>query len=289
MYDRAGLTLDGKGATIRANSLFTGTQEIIYARGGSNLTFRNMTLVGTHPSPGTYYTDGREFQAGISLAGIQGGLIEYVTVRNNLGDGFGAYQNGDTPARDIVIRNNTVSGNGRMGVALTHAERITIEYNNFSNIAYFVFDLEPDAKAGTPHHIDTAWIRNNTVSGYVASHFFGATGPGPSRNIYVENNRVLAGANHGIWSLSEPRGGFRNTNIVFRNNVGEQQFWEDPGWRGVFLVCDTDGATVSGNTQPISSGMMPGVQISSSTSVLVTTNTFSGATSQTQSGSYVCP
>jgi parallel beta-helix repeat protein len=289
MYNRSGLTLDGNGATIRAASLFGGTQEIIYVRGGSDLTFRSMTLIGTHPQPGTYYTDGREFQAGIGLAGVQGGLIEYVTVRNNLGDGFGAYQNGDTPARDIVMRNNVVSGNGRMGIALTHAERITLEYNSFSNIAYFVFDLEPDAQAGTPHHIDRAYIRHNTVSGYVASHFFGAGGPGPSTNIYVENNRVLAGPNRGIWSLSEPRGGFRNSNIVFRNNVGEQTFWEDPGWRGVLLVCDTDGATVSGNSQPISSGMMPGVQIAGSSGVSVSSNNFPGATTQVQTDSYGCP
>jgi hypothetical protein len=289
ILNRSGITLDGKGATLKAQSLFGANQEIVYVKGGGGHTIRNMIIIGSHPNPGVYYTDGREFQAGVGFFGVQGGVVEGVTVRNNLGDGFGAYQAGDTPSRNISIRDSSVSGNGRMGVALTHAEQVVIERNTFSNIAYWVIDLEPDAKPGTPHHIDTVHIRNNTVTGRVASHFFGATGPGPSRNIFVENNRVVGGSNRGIWSLSEPKAGFRNSNIVFRNNVGEQPFYEDPGWRGVVLICDTDGAIVTGNSQPIVAGTMPGVQVNSSTGVSVSGNNFPGVTAPSQEGGYACP
>jgi hypothetical protein len=131
-----------------------------------------------------------------------------------------------------------------------------------------VLDIEPDPRPNT-HSVSYLYFRYNKIYGAIHGQMAAIGGYGPSRNIYIEGNYVFAGANHGIWSFSEPQAGFRNTNIVFRNNVGEQTFWEDPGWRGVMLLCDTDGATVTGNSQPTVAGKMPGVSINNSTSVSV--------------------
>ena len=287
IVQRSNFTLNGRGATIKASTYWGYPSEIVFLRGGSNITVRNLWVRGSHNRPGTLVA-GDEFQAGVGVTGVQGALVDNVHVRANRGDGFGVYGYGDTPSRDVVIRNSTAVGTGRQGVAVTHAQRVTITHNRFRAIPWMVLDIEPDPRPNT-HSVSNVYFRYNKIYGAIHGQMAAIGGYGPSRNIYIEGNRVFAGANHGIWSFSEPRAGFRNTNIVFRNNVGDQTFWADPGWRGVMLLCDTDKATVTGNRQPTVAGKMPGVSINNSTSVSVSSNVFSGTFAKTQTNSYACP
>jgi hypothetical protein len=284
---RQNFTLDGRGATLKAATYWGYPSEIVFLRGGSKITVRNLRIYGSHTSPGSRVA-GNEFQAGVGVFSVQGALVDNVHVRNNRGDGFGVYGYGDTPSRDVIIRNGSVSGNGRQGVTVTHAQRVTIARNRFWNIAWMVLDVEPDPRT-TPHSVSTLYFRNNVMSGRIQGQMAAIGGYGPSSNIYIDSNYVKAGQNYGIWSFSEPRNGFRNKNVVFRNNIGEQTFWADPGWRGVVLLCDTDGASVTGNRQPTTSGKMPGVSINASTGVSVASNVFSGTFAATQWNAYACP
>jgi Right handed beta helix region len=288
--DRSYFTFDGKGATLKAKSYFSGWAPIVSAWGSSHLTIRNLNIIGSHPSPGKYMGAGQEFQAGVALYAVQTAMVEKVSVKNNLGDGFYIGYGFAVPSRNIVVRDSKVATNGRQGVAITHAKNVIIARVSFYSIAYVAIDLEPD-RASPAHYVDTVSIRDNTFGGKI-SYMVGGYGPGWMRNITVERNRVYAGTNHGIWSYFRPTSGFRASNILFRDNVGDQRFWEDPGWRGVVFFCRTDGAKVTGNHQPITAGMMPGVQAAGSTGVSVSGNTFNGQRKSFETaptGTYACP
>jgi hypothetical protein len=289
LMNRTGLTIDGKGATVRANGYWTASAEIFMARGGANLTFRNLVVEGTDPTPGVYECC-LEFQAGIAVDGTQGALIEGNTIRNVQGDGVGIYGS-FTPARDITVTGNDINGTGRWGITTTHADRVTITANTLFNSEKFV-EMEPDP-ASPAHSVRNIVVRGN-VAGGPGVHFIAAYGPGVLADILVEDNRVnlstVSGKpNRGIWSYFEPTAGFRAERITFRNNIGEGTIYENPGWEAGLLLCDTDVATVTGNTQAIVSGSMPGVRSSGSTGVSVSGNTYTGATAEHTVGGYACP
>ena len=230
------------------------TQEIIYVAGGTRLAFRDFKLTGTHPSPGVYFTDGREFQAGIGLMGVQGATIERVYVQRNMGDSFGVYQAGSTPSADIVIRDCDGHGAGRMGVAVTAGRRVLVERCRFSDQPWIALEVEPDAGGGW--YAEDVTFQDNVVTGR-CKHLFAVSMVGGNRRIKCLRNTVKLGANYGIWSLIEPKDGRRNTDVEFSGNVGETPFAEDPGWPapGVLLVRDSDNVIVRDNVQPVKAGM----------------------------------
>jgi Right handed beta helix region len=274
--NKSNFTIDGKGATIKVNGYFSGG--LVRFVGGSNNTARNLVLVGAHPNPGTY-TCCNEHQFGIGFYSVQGGLAESNTVRNVQGDGVYMGQVNNVPSRDIVVRSNNLSGLGRWGVTATHAERILIERNTTSNM-HIMYELEADS-ASPAHFVRNVTIRNNVHNG-AGVFFVGVYGPGPISNVLIENNRVNAGSNRGLWSYFRPTAGYRASDIVIRNNVGETAFYEDAGTsaepqNAVFYFDSTDRYTVTGNVQPVRSGMMYGVRTVRSTSPSVSGNSFPGA------------
>jgi hypothetical protein len=289
--NRTDFTLDGQGATVRANGYWgPAVAEILTANGGTNITFRNLVIEGTDETPGEYNA-GPEYQAGIALRGTQTALVEGNTIRNVQGDGVGAYAAGSTPVRDLQVLSNTIDGTGRWGITLTHAERVTIAANWILNSEKYV-EMEPDA-ASPAHFVRDVTVRFNSAGG-PGVHFIAAYGPGLLQNITVEDNEVhpsgVSGKpNRGIWSYFEPTAGFRASNIIFRNNTGNGTIYEDPGWTGGLLLCDTDVATVTGNTQAIVAGSMPGVRSSGATGVSVSGNAYTGATAEYTVGGYACP
>jgi nitrous oxidase accessory protein NosD len=264
LLNRTNLTLDGQGATVRANGYWTASAEILIARGGSGITFRDLVVVGTDTQPG--YQPGQEFQAGIAFFGTQGATATGNTIRDTLGDGVGGYG-----VTDLVVTGNTIERAGRWGVTLTTAERVTIAGNTVTDTDK-AFELEPDLASQA---IRDVVIRDNIVNG--GWNLLALYGPGTFANITVERNHGTGA--HGIWSYVEPTG--RASGITFRDNRGDIPFWEDPcatPCRAVLRIYRTDGATVTGNVQPVTSGAMAGVLSEDSTGIAVSGNDFPGAT-----------
>jgi nitrous oxidase accessory protein NosD len=265
LLNRTDLTVDGKGATVRANGYWTASAEILIARGGSGITFRDLVIVGTDTQPG--YQPGPEFQAGIAFFGTQGATATGNTIRDTLGDGIGGYGG----VTDLVVTGNTIERAGRWGVTLTTAERVTIAGNTVTDTDK-AFELEPDLSSQA---IRDVVIRDNIVNG--GWNLLALYGPGTFANITVERNHGTG--SHGIWSYVEPTG--RASNVTFRDNRGDIPFWEDPcstPCRAVLRIYRTDGATVTGNVQPVTSGAMAGVLSEDSTGIAVSGNDFPGAT-----------
>jgi hypothetical protein len=266
LLNRTNVTVDGQGATVRANGYWTASAEILIARGGSGITFRDLVVVGTDTQPG--YQPGPEFQAGIAFFGTQGATVTGNTIRDVQGDGIGGYGG----VTDLVVTGNTIERAGRWGVTLTTAERVTIAGNTITDTDK-AFELEPDLSSQA---IRDVVIRDNIVNG--GWNLLALYGPGTFANITVERNHGTG--SHGIWSYVEPTTG-RASSIVFRDNRGDIPFWEDPcstPCRAVLRLYRTDGATVTGNVQPVTPNTgMVGVLAEDVTGLVESGNTWAGA------------
>jgi hypothetical protein len=265
----AGITLDGKGATVHMDSVSSPFAEMIYVSSCTDAELRNMVIRGSHANPGTYTPGVTEFQAGIAFVNSTG-LVEYCDIRNNYGDAVGIYG----ASSDVTVRRVTAIGNGRTGFAATHAERILYSRCLMENNGFAYWDFEPD---GGGDFVDDVTIEDCELGG-IGKHMVGVYGPGVVSNVIARRVHVAAGPNRGIWSNIEQTGGFRAVNITFEDCVGDQQFWDDPGWRGIFLAHAVDGLTIRRCSQPVTPGfgMYAVYRQDSPTGIVLEDNDFPG-------------
>ncbi len=275
--------LQAEGSTIKVplspgavtGGTWGGTQEIITLLNSDHCGIRDARIVGSHDAPGTYYLDGREFQAGVALKGSTDIVLERVITANNMGDCIGIYQD----SVGVLILNCEGYGNGRMGVAVTQGQVVEVDGFRGSDQAWYWYEVEPDVGG----HVEDVTFKNGIFWGR-GLHLFGVNIIGGNDGIRCIDNLVKAGANRGIWStVSEPKNGARNSNIVFSRNVGEVTFYEDVGWPngpGVLLVKDVDGITIEDNYQAVQSGTnMAGIlEQGTNTGLSQSGNDFPGAT-----------
>ena len=111
--DRAGLVLDGRGATLRAGTAGDQARRHLSVSGGRDVTVRDVTIRGSMPNtrlgPENYSED-RAFQHGIELRSVSGTTVEDVQVL----DVFGAI------APDCSSSRITSSGTSRSGSSRTN-------------------------------------------------------------------------------------------------------------------------------------------------------------------------
>ena len=194
LTNRSNVTVDGNGATFHkltapAPGQINSQNGSWRVSSGTNITIRQMTIRGSYAPPvrGTP-GQGLNYEHGIALWGVQGAKVLGVTVSNVDGDcavadpDIAAAQNpvigGDyrkvNPTRNALIDHLTCSGAGRQGVASTHAEYLTIQNSEISNVQQNAIDIEIDHPAdevnGIPseknHHIT---IANNKMYDYYFS------------------------------------------------------------------------------------------------------------------------
>lgn len=155
VYDRWGLTFEGNGAEFRRVSRGITQQSNFAFQGGGGLTLRHMTITGANPAAGTgtaAYVAEVENQHGVLLASIQGALLDSLTITDVYGDFVAmthdyrltAAQFPGIPNRDITIRRGHFDRNGRMGIAVTHGERIAIEDSYIGHVRWSSIDVELD-------------------------------------------------------------------------------------------------------------------------------------------------
>ncbi|MEO7836780.1 MAG: right-handed parallel beta-helix repeat-containing protein, partial [Acidimicrobiales bacterium] len=153
--NRHRLTFEGNGATLRAFTDGTGyvdnlqTRNHFYLWGGSDLTVRNLKVQGVN-------TDHRYHakyagQRGFRIAGVQGALLENLTIFEVRGDFIEVdpdYYQTWRWSSDITIRNSTFDYSGRQGFSITGGRRIVFRDNHIAGAALSVFDIEPDSGTG---------------------------------------------------------------------------------------------------------------------------------------------
>jgi Right handed beta helix region len=167
-YKRDNLVLDGNGARIDGSK--APLKSNIENRAGiafissSNITIKNFTIIGNHPSPcnrglatespicappavgGVGFNSNYEFLHGIVFFGGKNLEATDNKIINAYGDGIALGANPEMKTDGVRIIRNLIEGTGRMGVGLTGATNVFIRDNTFDLISYHVLDVEPESK-----------------------------------------------------------------------------------------------------------------------------------------------
>jgi hypothetical protein len=273
---RTGITIDGQGArifgTVRSNS-----PKLSFGL-GSGLTLRHITIEGFHPEAGTSnaYLPAWEHGHAIAIYGSRQVTIgPNVTLRNVSGDGI--YITGSSTsgggfqwADGVTVSGCRIERNGRMGVALTDGARnVVVSGCVLDQIALYGFDLEPNGvvKNGVLAGAENVRFSNNSIGRYGLDHdytplLFAGTGNGDQRNIEFSGNVVSGGPLLiGVWNVA---GSERLDFRILNNRSSTRVAGPTMDFAGVV------GLTVTGNTQPLSSGSL--TKVTSCSSVTISNN-----------------
>jgi hypothetical protein len=245
--NRANLTLNGNGATLRGNGGTSTASSIFWLVANNGITIENFSMVGNDPTPGVYSL-GNEGADGILVA--EGTNIEVVNVTMSAIWGDCLYV--AAGASEVTFRDSTCASAGRQGVTITAGKNVTIERVAFPKSGYCTFDIEPDVSSEGASNIQ---FLDNTV-GTWSNSFLSADGAAGSivSGVTVSGNTVTGGTLETIINLA------RRSNIVFTNNTSTVK-----GSGPILHFAHIDGLTVTGNVQPLSGGSL--TSITDSTSV----------------------
>jgi hypothetical protein len=147
----------------------------------------------------------------------------------------------------VWIHDNTVTSVGRNGVTITSGRDITVERNTFGVVGYCVFDVEPnDASEAT---YNAKFLANTAISwGNAFLAVEGGEKGAIIDGVVVDGNTVSGGS---ILTVIDNGGTARMKNIAFTNNTGGKA-----AAGPVLFFAHIDGLTVTGNVQPLTSGVL---------------------------------
>ena len=277
---RSYLVFDGYGAKLKLNpswddpSKFPSQHQSLFLlgwkyKGSSGLTNKNIVIKGfeceaTNPNFGVYDSK-REAAHAVEIDSSDGVEVYDVSAHGIYGDGFKT-----TDGKNLHIHNNYVKNAGRQGISIISGDHIVIENNQFDDVGYYVLDIEPYANTQSATDIV---FRNNTAGSWGPSNGHGAgfvaCGCGEAYNqignITITGNTFTGTVDASLNSYFNLNQYKRFFNIVFTNNKASQVM---VGPAMVFK--SVDGLTITGNTQPLSSGVL--YTITGCTSVTSTPN-----------------
>ena len=249
---RRNLTFEGNGATLRSNGTSSCGRDcsLFYVVSDTGITIRNVRLVGNSPTPGVY-NGSWEQAAAVTIIGGGGVEIANVTVSGVGGDALTL--SGVAPAwpDGIWFHDSHVISSGRMGVGILAGRNVTVERVTFDTVGYGAFDIEPNDTtqgASAVRFLDNTVGAVNQVRG--RAFFFGANGAVGSAvsDVTVSGNRATG------TSLDTYLNVARRQNIVFTNNTSTV-----PVAGPVLYFAHVDGLTVTGNVQPLTSGVLASI------------------------------
>ena len=247
----------------------------------NDIAIHNFRIRGVNPNTTTLYIDGVEGSHGIKIADGHRIEINNVDVRHVYGDGVfieGWNTSPYRPSSQIWTHDSNFDYIGRMGYVWNADSNSIVERNTFSHVGLFCLDIESDNDWEV---VDNVTFRNNTVGSYGLSPdftnwFFACAGGSTlsqADNIFILNNTVTIGApilsphnttaKGGLATIVER--GQRISNVVFTGNSTTKS-----GVGPVLNFDKIDGLTVTGNTQPLTSGSL--VSVTNSTNVVTSPN-----------------
>jgi hypothetical protein len=240
---RNNLTLKGNGATIVGRGGTTEASSIFWLgpKGDSGITIENFRLVGNNPSPGVFHS-GQEGAHGVLVDGGSNITLRGLTVSGVWGDCLKVA----TWASGVTFRDSTCLSSGRSGVSVTAGRNVIIQRVAFVKNGYCVFNIEPNNSSDGASNIQ---FLSNTAGTWTNSFFSGDGAAGSKVNgITISGNTVTGGTLLTVIDLA------RRTNVVFTNNTSRIT-----GRGPILRFARIDGLTVTGNSQPLSSGSLASI------------------------------
>jgi hypothetical protein len=273
------LVFEGNGATLRATGAgnLIAASPIVIDGVNSDIVVRDFVIEGSNARTGTsIYDPSGESQEGVGIYGGARIEISNNTIRKAWGDAIYANEKDVTHTwlDGLWVHDNAIASVGRNAFTMNGVKNAVLESNTVDQIGGSVLDIEPDTAYQGATNVT---LRNNSVgvwglSPIYTQHFVACAnndyGPGAVvGGITITGNTVKQGAPN---SATTPNAGglfswfgkTRTANVVFADNVTS---WAGAG--PVLRFEHVDGLTVTGNSQPVTSG--PVVSVSDSTSVTV--------------------
>jgi parallel beta helix pectate lyase-like protein len=256
--NRKNLTIDGRGATIYTASISTANRSNWRLVSSSGIVIKNLTIKGANSAPGVFDPNHQQ-DHGIRIDGGSGVEVANVHLINQQGDGiYMGDRDGLVPWVDGVhVHDTTISGAGRNCIGMVAARNVTVESVAISGCGYHAFDIEPNTGSEGADHV--IW-RNSTVRTPVFDYVFASNGyAGTMTNIRVDSVKVYGKE---FRTTVQAKPGYRFANIAIVNNSS------DTAVKGpVMWFKSIDGLTVTGNSQPLTSGSLASVLDSTSVNV----------------------
>jgi hypothetical protein len=275
LVGRNGLVVDGQDATVRATTTGKRSRSHLRILGGSDVTIRNMRIVGRNTQGGTAHAFVPELQhqMGIDLRGVRGVRVEGVTVSYVYGDCVyvGAGDDDAAWTTDVEVRSSTCVAPGRSGMSVTAGRRITLTGNSILRPGLWGVDIEPNG--GATGAVGVTISRNLFTLGPRSLPFVqavGNSGGGTVSGISVLGNTVRRGS---MTTQFVPAPGQRWSGITVSGNKSDTA---DTRSGTVVTVENVDGIAVVNNHQPGSGGNGVFLYASRTCGVQHAGNTFPG-------------
>jgi len=286
IVDRHRITIEGRGATLRAVTPNDGGRRHVMIVGGSHVTIRDLSVEGTNTAAGavkTAYVPRLEFQHAFALLGTKHVLLERVRASRVHGDFvyIGPTGDRDRPdfrwSRDVRVTRSTFRGGGRQGVAITAGRRIRIDRNTIADVPRSLFDLESSGPEGGA--VDVRIERNTTGA---AVNFWLANGGGglQTKRVTLDRNTMTAPTG-GLVFVYGPTSGYRGPYTFTRNVVQFTDRVHDEGSSGAFFLAGARAVTIARNSGVFPASPVVPVAVSrGSVDVVVRGNDFTNAGEQ---------
>jgi hypothetical protein len=288
---KSGLIIAGRGYTLKSS----GYHPALLVRCSTRIKVRDLKIVGSHPTPGTY-VPGREHAHGIHIDGGRELRFDRISIKKMQGDGMYVGKCGTSSWADTVrIADSRIESNGRHGITVVAGRNVRAYRMAYHNIAFHVLDFEPDWNAGYAQGVtdslfagavQTGWVgRFKSGLGDAAAFYFG-TPYGPQAGKYAPKVARITITKYdiregitGLRTQLETHGGYRISNVTITENIGRKTVAGISAGSGYIQAADTDYLTVTNNRQPVK----PGVYVVAhrrSTNLVVFGNTGSGLAGQ---------
>jgi hypothetical protein len=280
---RSGLSVDGRGATLRAMTDGDPNRATWRFVDSSGIALSNMTVQGTLP-PGVGFTYARQWQHAFDFRGVRGVALDRARAVGVFGDGV-YIGLGEDPSKawttGVRIRDSAISRAGRMGVSVVAGRDVLVQTTRLSGIGLTPFDIEPNGNGDGARDVT---FRDNGVTGPLSGAFLSAVGNGPVDGVRVEGNTV-SGA--GMYMAFLAPAGTRRTRVTIVGNRSDTGY-AAPGSAAIDFD-GVDGATVSRNRIPLAAPNMALVAAQASCAISVSSNAFPGGVAQARISPFACP
>jgi hypothetical protein len=226
IVNRTGLVLAGNDTTLNGkyHKGKEGALPHIGVYGSRNISFMSITVTGSNPHAGLHdnaYQPLRQWEAAWEINGSDGVLLESVQAYDVFGDFVtieAEWVSGKpVNSRNIIIRNSHFERNGRMGVAITSAQNVTINNNYIGKIRHALLDLEPETPAlpidnvrFTENRTGGVWLLWIANAGYCNASV---------SNIYIADNVMEEDAGMPLFHTIPPSGCPRRGPFVIERNT----------------------------------------------------------------------
>jgi Right handed beta helix region len=270
LTNRHDLVFDGNGATLRISGC--GVEDSAFVLDGkpsTGIKIRQFKIIGDNTAAGTAkaFVAGCESQMGVAIYGARDIDISDMTISSVHAEcvyiDAGGNPRGVGPWADgITFRDSTCRLNGRMGVAIIAGSHVIVKGVTFERIAISVFDIEPYMADGGASDVQ---LTDNVIDGYGASPTYtGWVLEGSAfdmtttivHDITLARNRIIDGATKSANTVTTAGLAIKLRTQRWRQITVSDNVSTVSGNGPAMYFEHINGLTVSGNSQPLSSGTL---------------------------------